>query len=77
MLLTEPAGAPVEQFVLDRIIEIGLGGVIGVLATVLIFPARSHAVVVARSVTVLTRMQKLLLAEAEALDRGEALGALA
>ena len=73
MLLTEPAGAPVEQFVLDRIVEIGLGGVIGVLAMVLIFPARSHTVVVARSVTVLARMRKLLLAEAEALDRGEAL----
>lgn len=73
MLLTEPAGAPVEQFVLDRIIEIGLGGLIGVLAMVLIFPARSHAVVVARSVAVLTRMQRLLLSEADALERGEAL----
>jgi hypothetical protein len=73
MLLTEPAGAPVEQFVLDRIIEIGLGGLIGVLAMVLIFPARSHAVVVTRSVAVLTRIQKLLLSEANALERGEAL----
>ncbi len=73
MLLTEPAGAPVEQFVLDRIIEIGLGGLIGVLAMVLIFPARSHAVVVTRSVAVLTRIQKLLLSEADALERGEAL----
>lgn len=73
MLLTEPAGAPVEQFVLDRIIEIGMGGLIGVLAMVLIFPARSHAVVVARSVAVLMRIQKLLLSEADALERGEAL----
>lgn len=73
MLLTEPAGAPVEQFVLDRIIEIGMGGLIGVLAMVLIFPARSHAVVVARSVAVLRRIQKLLLSEADALERGEAL----
>lgn len=73
MLLTEPAGAPVEQFVIDRIIEIGLGGLIGVLATVLIFPARSHAVVVARSVAVLTRIQRLLVSEADALERGEAL----
>lgn len=73
MLLTEPAGAPVEQFVVDRIIEIGMGGLIGVLATVLIFPARSHAVVVARSVVVLTRIQRLLLSEADALERGEAL----
>ena len=73
MLLTEPAGAPVGEFVIDRIIEIGLGGLIGVLATVLIFPARSHAVVVARSVAVLTRITRLLVSEADALDRGEAL----
>ncbi|CAN5218681.1 hypothetical protein BH10PSE11_BH10PSE11_12170 [soil metagenome] len=73
MLLTEPAGAPVEQFVLDRIIEIGLGGLIGVLAMVLIFPARSHTVVVTRSVAVLIRIQRLLLSEADALERGEAL----
>lgn len=73
MLLTDPAGAPVEQFVIDRVIEIGLGGLIGVLASVLVFPARSHAVVVARSVAVLTRIQRLLLSEADALDRGEAL----
>jgi uncharacterized membrane protein YccC len=73
MLLTDPAGAPVEQFVIDRIIEIGLGGLIGVLAAVLIFPARSHAVVVARSVAVLTRIQRLLSSEADALERGAAL----
>jgi uncharacterized membrane protein YccC len=73
MLLTEPAGAPVEQFVLDRIVEIGLGGLIGVLATVLIFPARSQAVVIARSVAVLGRIRRLLISEADALDRGEAL----
>lgn len=73
MLLTEPAGAPVEQFVVDRIIEIGLGGLIGVLAMVLILPARSHAVVVTRSGAVLTRIQRLLLSEADALERGEAL----
>ncbi len=73
MLLTDPAGAPIGRFVVDRIIEIGLGGLIGVLASVLVFPARSHAVVVARTVAVLTRIQKLLLSEADALERGEAL----
>jgi len=73
MLLTEPVGAPVLQFVIDRIIEIGLGGLIGVLATMLIFPARSHGVVVSRSVAVLTRIQRLLIAEADALEHGEAL----
>ncbi len=73
MLLTTPPGMPVTHFVLDRIVEIGMGGVIGVLATVLVFPARSHAVVVARSVAVLERIERLLLSEAQALERGEAL----
>lgn len=73
LLLTEPAGAPVGQFVLDRILEIGLGGLIGVLASVLILPARSHTVVVSRSIGVLARIARLLLSEAEALERGEPL----
>lgn len=73
MLLSEPAGTPVEQFVVDRVIEIALGGVIGVLATVLILPARSHGVVVARAIAVLERLRKLLLSEAEAIEHGEAL----
>ncbi len=57
MLLSAPPGVPVHTFVLDRIIEIALGGVIGVLATVLIFPARSHGVVITRSVDVLRRIR--------------------
>ncbi len=73
LLLTDTSGTPVGEFVIDRIIEIGLGGLIGVLATVLIFPARSHTVVVTRSVDVLARIQRLLLSEADALERGEAL----
>jgi hypothetical protein len=73
MLLSEPAGTPVEQFVVDRVIEIALGGVIGVLATVLILPARSHGVVIARAIAVLERLRKLLLSEAEAIERGESL----
>lgn len=73
MLLTDPSGVPVQTFVIDRIIEIALGGFIGVLATVLIFPARSHALMVARSVAVLERITRLLLSEADALERGEAL----
>lgn len=73
MLLSAPAGVPVHTFVLDRIIEIALGGVIGVLATVLIFPARSHDVVITRSVDVLRRIQHLLQSEADAIERGEAL----
>jgi hypothetical protein len=61
------------SFVIDRIVEIAIGGVIGVLATVFIFPARSHTLVVARSALVLERIQKLLVSEAEAIERGEAL----
>ena len=54
MLLSAPPGVPVHTFVLDRIIEIALGGAIGVLATVFIFPARSRGVVITRSVAVLS-----------------------
>lgn len=73
MLLSQPPGVLVENFVVDRVIEIALGGLIGVLATVFILPARSHEIVVERSVAVLRRIQSLLLSEAEALTRGEAL----
>ncbi len=73
LLLTAPPDVQATGFVIDRIVEIAIGGVIAVLATVLIFPARSHALVVARSALVLERIQKLLLSEAESLERGEAL----
>jgi uncharacterized membrane protein YccC len=73
MLLSQPPDVPVGHFVVDRVIEIALGGVIGVLATVFIMPARSHEIVVERSVAVLQRIQRLLLSEADALTRGEAL----
>lgn len=73
LLLTAPPDVQATSFVIDRIVEITIGGVIGVLATVLIFPARSHALVVARSATVLERIQKLLVSQAEAIERGEAL----
>lgn len=73
LLLTAPPDVHATSFVIDRIVEITIGGVIGVLATVLIFPARSHALVVARSAVVLDRVQKLLISEAEAIERGEAL----
>lgn len=73
LLLTAPPDVQVTSFVTDRIIEITIGGVIAVLATVFIFPARSHTLVVARSALVLERIQKLLVSEAEAIERGEAL----
>lgn len=73
MLLTYQPGIPIGEFVIDRIVEIGLGGLIGVLATMLIFPARSQAVIVARAVGVLERIRRLLLSQADALARGEPL----
>ncbi|MBX9710819.1 MAG: FUSC family protein [Xanthobacteraceae bacterium] len=73
LLLSAPPDVQPVHFVIDRIFEITIGGVIGVLATVFIFPARSHALVVARSALVLERIQKLLVSEAEAIERGEAL----
>lgn len=73
MLLSAPPGASVQLFVRDRIIEIGLGGAIGVLAAMLILPARSHGVVIARSGAVLGHIERMLRAQADALTAGLAL----
>lgn len=73
LLLTAPPDIQVTGFVIDRIVEITVGGIIAVLATVLIFPARSHALIVAQSAAVLERIQKLLVTQAEAIEHGEAL----
>ncbi|MEG3085975.1 FUSC family protein [Sphingomonas sp. PB4P5] len=67
MLLSAPPGASVQEFVRDRIFEIGIGGVIGVLAAMLILPARSHGMVIARTVAVLGHIQRMLGAQATAL----------
>ncbi|WP_458760704.1 FUSC family protein [Afipia sp. TerB] len=72
MLLSQPPGVAVGDFVVDRVIEIGLGGVIGVLATVFILPARSHEIVVERAIAVLRRIQGLLLAQADAMSTNQA-----
>ena len=42
MLLSQAGGLPPELAAVYRVAEIALGGVIGVLATVLVLPARSH-----------------------------------
>ncbi|MEG8046100.1 FUSC family protein [Sphingomonas aerolata] len=73
MLLSAPSGSSVEIFVRDRIIEIGLGGMIGVLAAMLILPARSHGVVIARTLAVLSHIERMLRAQADALTTGLAL----
>jgi uncharacterized membrane protein YccC len=72
MLLSQPPGVEVQDFVVDRVIEIALGGAIGVLATVFILPARSHEIVVERAIAVLRRIQRLLLSQAEAIASNQA-----
>lgn len=73
MLLSAPAGASVEAFVRDRILEIGIGGAIGVLAAMLVLPARSHGVVIVRTTAVLERLAAMLRVQADAVSAGEAL----
>ncbi len=73
MLLSAPPGASVQDFVRDRVIEIGIGGIIGVLASMLVFPARSHGLVIARTVAVLGHVARMLREQARALTAGEAL----
>jgi uncharacterized membrane protein YccC len=59
MMLTMPPGMSIETFVTDRVLEIMLGGVIGVAAMALILPARSETVVTGRAATVLATMRSL------------------
>lgn len=72
MMLTMPPGMPVVAFVVDRVVEITLGGVIGVLAMALILPARSQAVVKDRAAAALDRMRTLCDAMADAVASGAA-----
>jgi uncharacterized membrane protein YccC len=60
---------------LDRTIEIGVGGVIGVLAALLIFPARAQATVAARIRATLDLLQQLLAQHVERLDTAHLAGA--
>jgi uncharacterized membrane protein YccC len=60
LLLTQPQGAHIASYVVDRILEIALGGFIGVAVSVLVFPARSQPLVLARAGAVLEQMQHIL-----------------
>jgi len=71
LLLTQPPGADTVAFVVDRIVEIGLGGVIGVATSVLIFPARSRPLVLARSASALDHIQRILRALAASIEKSE------
>lgn len=73
VLLTRSPDIPVEKFVVDRIVEITLGGAIGVLASRFILPVRSRRAMIGRFRDILGAMAQLLIAQAEALEQGEAL----
>jgi len=72
MMLTVPPGSPIAEFVIDRVAEIMLGGLIGVAAMALILPARSGALFADRAAEALDTMQALLGEMANAIASGEA-----
>ncbi|WP_260599253.1 FUSC family protein [Sphingomonas endolithica] len=72
MMLTMPRGTPIADFVVDRIVEITLGGGIGVAAMALILPASSQAMVTRRAAEALDRMHGMIRQMADAVASGEA-----
>jgi uncharacterized membrane protein YccC len=72
VMLTRAPNMPVSNFVVDRILEITLGGIIGVLASRLILPAQSGNVMIERFRSVLDVMAQMLRAQADAIGQGEA-----
>ncbi|MGG6894361.1 FUSC family protein [Rhizobium sp. BR 315] len=75
VMLTHSQAVPVEVFVIDRIAEITLGGVIGVLASLVILPTRSRTVVLDRFASALDVMAQILRTFAAAAEKGEAVSA--
>jgi uncharacterized membrane protein YccC len=73
MMLTVPPASPVVDFVVDRVAEIMLGGIIGVAAMALILPARSGALVSRRAAAALDTMHNMLGDMADAIASGSAL----
>ena len=73
MLLSSSGGMSPVHAALYRVVEIGVGGVLGVLATLFVLPARSAPRVAALAAEALDRMVAMLSAFAEALDTGTAL----
>ena len=70
MLLSQSGGLTPEMAALYRVVEIAFGGVVGVLATVLVLPARSHRVVVDAAARSLDQIAALLQALADAAEAG-------
>ncbi|MBE7218312.1 MAG: FUSC family protein [Caulobacteraceae bacterium] len=77
MLLSQSGGSPPELAALYRVVEIALGGAIGVLATVLVLPARSHDAVVRHSAAALRLVALMLEEQAGAAERNATLPASA
>ncbi|MBB6486018.1 FUSC family protein [Rhizobium lusitanum] len=75
VMLTHSQAVPVEVFVIDRIAEITLGGVIGVLASLFILPTRSRTVVLDRFASALDVMAQIMRMLAAAAEKGEAVSA--
>ena len=71
VMLTRSPSVPVGIFVADRIMEITLGGLIGVIASRLILPAQSGNVMIERFRSVLEVMAQMLRAQGDAIERGE------
>lgn len=71
MMLTMPHGTPIADFVIDRVVEITLGGAIGVAAMALILPASSQAMVTRRAAAALDKMLDLIGRMADAVATGE------
>ena len=70
MLLSSSGGMSPVNAALFRVLEIGVGGLLGVAATLLILPARSGPRVAMLAAEGLDRMVAILIAFAEALDAG-------
>lgn len=71
VILTRPMMTPVGEFVFNRIAEILLGGVIGVLVSLLVLPRRPHRVLQGRLAGVAEAMVPVMQGQAGALESGE------
>ena len=72
MLVAHPAGMTPAAAAVYRIGEIFLGGIVGVAATLLIFPAHAHATVMTRLNAVLVQLEAILASHAARLTLGDA-----
>ena len=60
VLLSPRTGGSVHDYVLDRVVEIAMGGVIGVTISLLVLPARSHGIVLEKAADAIDREAALI-----------------